>query len=69
MIILLGDNLQDIKMIKPEERASTLAVGFCHADTREAIGAYSQIFDIVVVSNTSDNGVLEYIQKRIKPAN
>ncbi len=60
-IILLGDHLKDIQMIQPHEREDTIAIGFCSSDTQHSLEKYQEIFDIVVVSDTSDEGILSEI--------
>lgn len=60
-IILLGDNIHDIEMIAPYERDDTIAVGYYQEWEQKDRKTYSDIFDIVVTSDTSDLGVLRYL--------
>lgn len=50
-------------MIKPDERADTIAVGYCHDDVQEDV--FRKIFDIVIRSKISDLGVLQWLMSRI----
>lgn len=65
-ILLFGDSLDDIKMIRPEERDSTIAVGFCTSNRTHQKAKFLEIFDIVVESNQDDGGVGEFLFQRIK---
>ncbi|MDD5376759.1 MAG: haloacid dehalogenase-like hydrolase [Candidatus Gracilibacteria bacterium] len=65
-ILLFGDSLDDIKMIRNEERDSTIAVGFCTSNRVHQREKFLDTFDIVVESNTGDGGVGKFLLERIK---
>ncbi len=64
-ILLFGDSLDDIKMIRREERDSTIAVWFCTSNRVHQREKFLEIFDIVVESNTDDGGVGKFLLERI----
>lgn len=64
-IILLWDNLDDIRMVPPHERNDTIAIGYCTSNKIAQMGRYAEVFDIVVPSDTSDHGVLKSITERM----
>ncbi len=65
-ILLFGDSLDDIKMIRSEERESTVAVGFCTSNRAHQREKFLQVFDIVVESDISDGGVWKFLLERIE---
>ncbi len=64
-ILLLWDNLWDIRMIQTHERDQTIAIGFCTTTSRKVLEGYKRTFDIVVTSDVSDHGVMAAITKRL----
>ena len=63
--ILLGDSVDDIKMIPPADRESTLAIGFCTAKRQPYKTDFLATFDMVVKSDAGDNGVMEWVLDRL----
>ncbi len=64
-ILLFGDSLEDIKMIEPNLRDSTIAVWFCTSNRTHQKSHFLEAFDIVVQSDDEDAGVGEWIMARI----
>lgn len=52
-IVLLGDNLADIKMVPDEKRDDTVRIGFLDYNIEENLGKYKENFDIVGTNDTS----------------
>lgn len=65
-ILLFGDSLDDIRMIKPEERDSTIAVGFCTSNRTPQRDKFLETFDIIVESDSDDGEVGEFLLERIQ---
>ena len=51
-IILLGDSISDIKMVKEESRDNALKIGFLEEQIEENLKYYKNEFDIVCTNNT-----------------
>ena len=64
-VLLFGDSLDDIRMVKPEKRGDTVAVGFCTKNRRHQLDAFRETFDIVVESDLTDAGVCAALVERI----
>lgn len=54
-ILLLGDNLADIKMVPEEKRKDTIRIGFLDFNIMQNMEKYKEAFDIVCSDNTSFN--------------
>lgn len=52
-ILLLGDQIEDLKMISEEKRDKTIRVGFLNQTSQEAVEEYKKYFDIVCEEDTS----------------
>lgn len=64
-VLLFGDSLDDIRMVRPEKRADTVAVGFCTKSRKHQLGLFRDTFDIVVEEDASDSGVCAALVARI----
>lgn len=60
-VILFGDLLADIKMIKASKRSEALKIGFLEENIMENKEIYEQNFDIVCTNNTSYIEILALI--------
>lgn len=60
-ILLFGDSLDDIKMVEREKRDETVAIGFCTSSRSHQRELFDEVFDIVVESDDSDDGVGEWL--------
>lgn len=61
--VLLGDNIMDINMVKPEKEP--LKIGFLDEKEDERIEQFLSYFDLVCTKNTSYDELLEYISERL----
>lgn len=64
-VLLFGDSLDDIRMVKPEKRGDTVAVGFCTKSRKHQLGLFRETFDIVVEEDLTDAGVCAALVERI----
>lgn len=46
-IVLLGDGIDDIKMVSEDKRSTTLKIGFLNENTEDNFEAYQEAFDVV----------------------
>jgi 5'-nucleotidase len=63
-ILLLGDNLADIKMVPQDKRNDTIRIGFLDFDTEKNIENFRQEFDIVCTDNTSFHDLSKVLLKK-----
>lgn len=61
-ILLFGDVLSDIKMIKEEDLSRTLTVGFLDVKINENLRYYNDTFDIVCTEDTSFNEIMKFLK-------
>ncbi len=52
-IILLGDSISDIKMVKEKDKDNALKIGFLDENIDEKLNDFKDIFDVVCTNNTS----------------
>lgn len=62
-IILFGDILSDINMVRKEDLSRTITIGFLDAKIEENLEFYKEGFDIVCTENTSFLEVMEILFK------
>jgi len=62
-VLLLGDNLADIKMVPEEQRENTIRIGFLNFNETENLEKFKTHFDIVCTEETNFHD-LEKILKR-----
>lgn len=63
-ILLLGDNLADIKMVSEDKRNDTIRIGFLDYNIGANINIYKEEFDIVCTDNTSFYDLSKVLKKR-----
>ena len=60
-IILFGDVLSDINMVKKEDLDKTITIGFLDVNEKENFEFYKNTFDIVCTENTSFTDVIKFL--------
>lgn len=60
-ILLLGDLIEDIYMVKKEDLNKTLTIGFLETKIEENLASYNKNFDVVFTENSSFNDVKNLI--------
>ncbi len=58
-IVLLGDGIDDIKMVSEDKKDKTLKIGFLNENTEKDFAEYAKVFDIVGHNNASFNELKE----------
>ncbi len=67
-VLLLGDSLSDVDMIKGFEYESLIKIGFLNENIEENLGLYKDNYDIVILNDSSMsyvNGLLKEVIKKI----
>ena len=62
-IVLIGDLIEDISMVKKEDLPKTLTIGILEAKLKENLEFYNKSFDIVFTDNVSFNEIKNIILK------
>lgn len=62
-VILLGDNISDIKMINKEKRKEAFKIGFLEENIDENIDKYKENFDLICVNNKDFFELNDYLEK------
>ncbi len=57
-IVLLGDGIDDIKMVSEDKKDPTLKIGFLNANTEKDFNEYMKAFDVVGHNNASFNELM-----------
>ncbi len=65
-VIVMGDSLEDIKMISGLEHKNIISIGFLNSDIENKLETYKNIFDIVIVNDGSFMQVLDILNEIIK---
>jgi hypothetical protein len=63
-ILLLGDNLADVKMVPENKRNDTIRIGFLDSDIEININRYKECFDIVCTHNASFHDLARVLRKK-----
>lgn len=63
-VILLGDNLGDVGMIKGFDYSSLLKIGFLNEDVKNNLKAYRKGYDVIIL-NDSDMNYVNALMKKI----
>lgn len=58
-IVLLGDGIDDIKMVSEDKKDTTLKIGFLNANTEKDFNEYMKAFDVVGHNNASFNELMD----------
>lgn len=58
-IVLLGDGIDDIKMVSEDKKDPTLKIGFLNANTEKDFNEYMKAFDVVGHNNASFNELMD----------
>lgn len=58
-IVLLGDGIDDLKMISEDKKENTLKIGFLNENTEKDFNEYAKVFDVVGHNNASFNELKE----------
>ena len=61
-IILLGDSISDIRMVKEEDREDTLKIGFLEEKIEENKIYFKKSFDVVATNNTTYTELFEKVR-------
>lgn len=61
-ILLLGDNISDINMVKGIEHENIIKVGFLNMDVEKNLEAFKQNFDVVI----TDDGGMDYVNQLLE---
>lgn len=61
-ILLLGDNISDINMVKGIEYENIIKVGFLNMDVEKNLEAFKQNFDVVI----TDDGEMDYVNNLLE---
>jgi cytosolic 5'-nucleotidase 3 len=64
-VIVMGDSLEDIKMISGLEHKNIISIGFLNSDVENKLETYKNIFDVVIVNDGSFMQVLEILNEII----
>lgn len=62
-VILLGDSLSDVNMIKGFEYENVLKVGFLNFDVDKNLERYKQVYDVVITNDSSMKFVYELLKE------
>lgn len=60
-IILIGDIIEDTKMVEKEQLYKTITIGFLNANIEENFEEYNKNFDIVITDNDDFNSIKEVL--------
>ncbi len=61
-VLLLGDNLEDVKMIKGFDYDNLIKIGFINEDVEKNLKYYSKVYDALIINDFS----MDYINKILK---
>jgi cytosolic 5'-nucleotidase 3 len=64
-VILLGDSLEDIKMISGLKYKNIISIGFLNSDVENKLETYKNIFDVIILNDGSFMQVLEILNEII----
>lgn len=64
--LMMGDGIDDIKMILEDNKDKSLKVGFLEKEVDKNLGEYKENFDIVCVNNSSLRNVISVMNEVIK---
>lgn len=60
--IIMGDGIDDIRIVSKEQRENSLAVGFLEDNIEDNLEGYTEVFDIVYTNNTSLKPMIKLIE-------
>lgn len=58
-VILLGDSLSDLGMVKDLDTSTIIKIGFLNEDVEDKLGLYKSKFDVVI----TNDGPMDYVNK------
>ena len=61
-VLLLGDNLEDVKMVKGFDYDNLIKIGFVNEDVEKNLKYYSKVYDALILNDFS----MDYINKTLK---
>jgi 5'-nucleotidase len=62
-IILLGDDMHDIKMVREKDRENALKIGFLETNIENNLPYYQEVFDIILVDSCPVDIVNQLIER------
>jgi len=65
-VVLLGDNVEDIEMVKGFDYDNIIKIGFLNKDVEKNIGNYKKAFDIVILNDSNMNYVNSLMKEIVK---
>ena len=64
-VLLLGDSLDDIKMIKGFDYENLLKIGFLNEKVKESLDIYKRNYDVVILNDSSLDFVNQLLRELI----
>lgn len=61
-VLLLGDTLEDIEMIKGFSSENLIKIGFLNENIEENLDAYKKVYDVVILND----GTMDYVNKLLR---
>lgn len=65
-VILLGDNIEDVSMVKGFKYKNLLKIGFLNENVKENLPEYKKVYDLLILNDASTNAVNDILRQIVK---